>query len=140
MGTSQAARAPTTRKWKNVPASLRNPNRNPATVTNAVLAATGPALMTAGVATNPFFYAAYQGIRFAIDVRQHGLEVAARNTAIRVVDEYVGPSIARGLWDAASSHVDPEIANSPFGKLAETAFKKTMSSVISKGIDAMVEE
>jgi hypothetical protein len=139
MGTSQAASLPKTRKMNKIPASLRNPERNASTVVDAVASAAIPAL-SGGIISEPAVYAVVEGVRFALDAKENGITSAAERAAVRISEKYVGPSIAQGLWDAASSQMNPQLANSPYGRLAETAFKKTVSTVISKGVKAMVEE
>lgn len=139
MGTSQAASLPKTRRMNKIPASLRNPERNASTVVDAVASAAIPAL-TGGIISEPAICAAIEGVRFAVDAKEHGINEAARNAAVRIAEKYVGPSIAQGLWDVASSQMNPQFANSPYGRLAENAFKKTVSTVISKGVQAMVDE
>lgn len=139
MGTSQAARIPTTKKFNKVPSSLRSPARNPSTVVDAVVSAAIP-MLPGGAVGAPVYYAAYEGMRFIYEVQQHGFEKAVERTAVRISEKYLAPSVAKGLWDVVASNVDPKLANSPYGRLAETAFKKTVSSIVAKGVAAMVEE
>lgn len=82
----------------------------------------------------------FVGLRFALDVRESGLDSAVKREAIRVSERYVVPSISSGLWDVAVSKMDPKFSNSPFGRLAEAAFKKTMNQVMSKGAEALAKE
>jgi hypothetical protein len=138
MGTSQAVRLPKTQRMRKIPASLRNPELNASTVVDAVASAAIPAL-SGGLVSEPVVHAAIEGVRFALEVKEHGLNQAVERTAIRLSEKYVVPSIAKGLWDVASSQMDPQVASSPYGRLAEVAFKKTVSTVASKGIKAMVE-
>lgn len=138
MGTSQAARLPITRKTRKIPASLRNPERNAETVVNAVVSAALPAL-SGGIASEPAFYAITEGIQFALDARKHGIAQAAERSAIRISEKYVAPSIAKGLWDIVESRMDAQLSGSPYGRLAESAFRKTVSSIVTKGAEAISE-
>jgi len=139
MGTSRAANAPTTKKWNKVPSALHSPSRNASTIVDAVVSATIPMVPTSSIST-PAFYAAYEGVHFISEVRKHGFDKAVERTAIRVSEKYIAPSIAKGVWDVAASKIDPKFVSSPYGRLAEVAFRRTISSIVSKGIKAMEEE
>jgi len=140
VGTSRAARAPATRKWNNVIGTLKAPVRNAETVTNVAFSVAMSVLPTISPVSTPIFFGITEGLRFALDVRDRGLEPAARREAIRISERYVIPSISEGLWNIASSKMDLEFSCSPFGRLAELAFKKTMNQVMSKGARALIEE
>jgi len=139
MGTSRAARAPPTRKWSNVIASLRSPERNATTIINTTFSVAMSTLELVSPVSVPIFYAASEGLRFALNVRNLGMDDAIRHEAIQVAERFVVPSISNGLWQLVSSKIDPKFANSPFGKLAESAFKKTMNEIMAKGIEALEE-
>jgi hypothetical protein len=140
MGTSRAAKAPATRKWNNVIGTLRAPDRNAETVLNVTLSVAMNAMPTIIPVSTPIIFGISEGLRFALDVRDKGLETAAKRETIRISERYVIPSISDGLWNIASSKMDPTFSNSPFGRLAELAFKKTMNQVMSKGARALIEE
>ena len=140
MGTSRAAKAPATRKWNNVIGTLKAPVRNAETVTNVAFSVAMSTLPTISPVSTPIFFGISEGLRFALDVRERGLEEAAKREAIRISERYVIPSISAGLWDIISTKMDPEFSNSPFGRLAELAFKKTMNQVMSKGARALTKE
>lgn len=140
MGTSRAAKAPATRKWNNVIGTLKAPVRNAETVTNVAFSVAMSTLPTISPVSTPIFFGISEGLRFALDVRERGLEEAAKREAIRISERYVIPSISAGLWDIVSTKMDPEFSNSPFGRLAELAFKKTMNQVMSKGARALIKE
>lgn len=140
MGTSRAAKAPATRKWNNVIGTLKAPVRNAETVTNVAFSVAMSTLPTISPVSTPIFFGISEGLRFALDVRERGLEEAAKREAIRISERYVIPSISAGLWDIVSTKMDPEFSNSPFGRLAELAFKKTMNQVMSKGAQALTKE
>jgi hypothetical protein len=139
MGTSHAAPSPNTKKWGAVIGSLRNPERMASTVLRATVSAALP-LIPAGYLATPALYVAYEGFRFATEVQEKGLEEAVKREAIQISVKYLVPSISNGLWSTVNSKMDPEFANTPFGKLAEIAFKKTMNSILSKGIQALEEQ
>lgn len=140
MGTSRAAKAPPTRKWNAVIGTLVAPERDANTVLNMAFSVALNTLPTISPVSTPIAFGLSEGLKFALDVRERGLESAVRREAIRVSEQYVVPSISSGLWDIASSKMDPKFSNSPFGRLAEVAFKKTMNQVMSKGAEALVEE
>ena len=138
MGTSQAASAPTTKDWKqHVPSALRSPVHNPVTIADAVLSSTLPILLPSGLITAPLFCLTYESIRFLIAYKSGGLEKAAEEFAIRISSSYIAPSIAKSLWNTIQPQIAPEFTNSPYGKIAERAMTKTISSIIAKGVKAM---
>ena len=67
MGTSHAAKAPPTRKWSNVIASLRAPERNAATTVNTTFSVAMGTLNLVYPVSAPIFYAASEGLRFAFE-------------------------------------------------------------------------
>jgi hypothetical protein len=138
MGTSHAAPAPSTKKWSRVVGSLKNPDRTAKTVFNATISAALP-LVPTGYISAPVICAAYEGLRFATEVRKIGLQKTVAREAIWTSEKFLIPSISNGLWDLAKSKLDPEFTNTPFGKLAEAAFKKTLNSVLTKGVQALEE-
>jgi len=140
MGTSRAAKAPPTRKWNNVIGALKAPERNANAVLNVAFSVAISTLPTISPVSAPIAFGVSEGLRFAFDVRERGLDTAVRREAIRVSERYVVPSISNGLWEIASSKMDPKFSNSPFGRLAEVAFKKTMNQVMSKGAEALAKE
>jgi hypothetical protein len=140
MGTSRAAKAPPTKKWNNVIASLKAPERNANTVLNVAFEVAINTLPTTSPVSVPIAFGVSEGLRFAVDVRESGLDRAVRRGAIRVSERYVVPSISGGLWDIALSKMDPKFSNSPFGRLAEIAFKKTMNQIMSKGAEALARK
>lgn len=140
MGTSHAARAPATRKWSTVIASLRAPERNAASVVGVTFSVAMRTLPAVAPVSTPIIWGASEAFRFVLDVRERGLENAVKREAIRLSEQYVIPSISSGLWEVASAKIDPRFANSPFSRLAEVAFKKTMNQVMTKGVEALEEE
>ena len=140
MGTSRAAKAPSTKKWNNVIGTLKAPERNANTVLNVAFSVAVSTLPTITPVSAPIAFGVSEGLRFALDVRDRGLDVAVKREAIRVAERYVVPSISNELWSVASSKMDPKISNSPFGRLAEVAFKKTMNQIMSKGAKALAQE
>jgi len=140
MGTSRASKAPPTRKWNNVIGALKAPERNAQTVLNVTLSVAMSSMPTIIPVSTPILFAVSEGLKFALDVRHRGLNEAIKREAIRISERYVIPSISDGLWNAAYSKMDPRFSNSPFGYLAEIAFKKTMNQIMSRGAQALVEE
>ena len=138
MGTSHAAPSPNTKKWSAVIGSLRSPERIASTVLSATVSAALP-LVPIGYVAAPAVYAAYGCFKFVTDVQERGLQEAIKKEAIQISAKYLVPSISNGLWSLAQSKLDPEFANTPFGKLAEVAFKKTMNAILSKGVQALEE-
>jgi len=139
MGTSHAAASPNTVKWSAVTGSLKNPDRSASTVINATFLATLP-LLPAGYVTLPAVYSAYECFKFASGVQKDGLEATVKKEAIQVSVKFLVPSISNGLWNLTASKLGVEFTNTPFGKLAEVAFKKTMNTILSNGIRALEEQ
>lgn len=81
-------------------------------------------------------YGISAGLRFVSEVNRRGISSALTSREIPVNQRYLAPSIANGLWNLASSEMDSESANSPFGRLAEKAFKKTINYLMAKGAPA----
>lgn len=140
MGTSRAAKAPPTRKWNNVIGTLKSPERNANTVVNVTFSVAMGVMPSIAPISTPIVFGISEGLRFALDVKDRGLEEAIRREAIHISETYVIPSIADGLWNIASDKMSPGFSNSPFGRLAEIAFKKTMNQIMSMGAEALVEE
>ena len=116
------------------------PERSANTVLNVAFSVAINTLPTISPVSSPIVFGVSEGLRFALDVRERGLDEAIRHEAIRVSERYVVPSISNGLWDVASSKMNAKFSNSPFGRLAEVAFKKTMNQVMSKGAEALAKE
>lgn len=140
MGTSRAAKAPATRRWNKVIGTLKSPDRNASTVVNVAFSVAMSAMPSIVPVSAPIFIGISEGLRFVLDVKDRGLEEATKREAIHVSETYVIPSISDGLWNIASNKMGPGFSNSPFGRLAEVAFKKTMNQIMSKGAEALVEE
>jgi hypothetical protein len=138
MGTSHAAPQPKTVAWQKVLGSLRSPARNPATVLSATLTAALP-LLPGLQGVYPITYAMAEGVRFIIDVDKRGLSFAVRKEAERLSDKFLIPSISDGLWNELERRADPRFVSGPYGTLAEIAFKKTLSSIMEKGAQALLE-
>lgn len=138
MGTSHAARQPKTMGWAKVVSSLSAPTRNPATILTATLSATVPFIPAAQVFYSATF-AVLEGIRFVNDVHNRGFERAVRREALSLSDRFLIPSISDGLWNATTSKADPRLLSGPYGRIAEMAFKKTMTSIMTKGEHALME-
>lgn len=136
MGTSQVARAPPTKKWKKVTSAMLE--RNASSIINTAMKIALP-LVPAGHISIPAFYAVSEGIRFAIAVKNRGLERAAKREGIRLAERFVAAGVSDALWHLATSKVDNRLVNSPFGRLAEGAFKKTVNAIVRKGANALEE-
>jgi len=139
LGTSHAAPAPKTVKWGAVAGSLKNPNRQGSTVLSATFMAALP-LIPGGFASVPALYCAYECFKFASDVQKNGLEATVKKEEIQLSTKFLVPSISNCLWNLAATKMGPELTNTPFGKLAEVAFKKTVSAVLTNGIKAFEEQ
>ena len=140
VGTSRAAKAPRTTKWNKVIDTLRSPERSAETVFGVTFSVAMNAMATLNPVSVPIFYGISEGLRFVIDVKERGLDAATKSEAIRISATWVVPSISAGLWDMASSKMDKDFLSSPFGRLAELAFKKTMNQIATKGVQALVKE
>jgi len=140
MGTSRAAKAPPTRKWNAVIGTLKSPDRSASTVVNVAFSVAMSVMPSIAPVSTPIVIGISEGLRFALDVKDKGLEEAAKRETIHISETYVIPSISDGLWSIASNKMGTGFSNSPFGRLAEVAFKKTMNQIMSKGAEALVEE
>jgi hypothetical protein len=140
LGTSRAAKAPPTRRWNDVIGTLKAPNRNAETVASVALSVAMSTLPEISPVSTPIVFGALEGIRFVLDVQEKGLEAAVQREAILISERYVIPSISEGLWYIVSSKMDQRFTNSPFGRLAQLAFTKTMDQVMSKGARALIAE
>ncbi len=139
MGTSRAARAPPTKKWNNVIGTLMASERTAGSVLNVTFSVAMSTLPTVIPVSTPIIFGISEGLRFALYVKNRGLDEAVKREALHISDQYVIPSISDGLWNVALSKMDPSLSSTPFGRLAEVAFKKTMNQVMSKGAKALVE-
>jgi len=140
MGTSRAAKAPPTTRWNQVIGTLKAPERDAATVAEVTFSVAMYALPSVTPVAIPIAYGISEGLRFAADVREDGIDAAIKKGGLRLVVRYLAPSISNSLWDIAASRMDARFVASPFGRLAELAFKKTMNQVLSRGAKAFEEE
>lgn len=138
MGTSHAAKAPTTVRWAKVSGSLMSPQRNAGTVLGATLSAVLP-WIPLGYTTAPIISAVAEGIKFALLARKIGFEEAAKSQGISYAEKFAAFAVSEGMWKIATVSVPSQFINSPYGRIAEIAFKKTMNSILIKGIKAMEE-
>jgi len=124
MGTSHAAAAPKRVGWKKVAASIRSPLRNSDTIVEQ-----GFSVIVDVVPDNfirePVIFAISEGTKFVSAAKDKGLEQAFQSESLQVSEKYPTVSAAHEIWKLASSKADPRTINSPFGMLAEAAFKKT---------------
>ncbi len=140
MGTSKAVRAPPTRKWNAVLGALDAPIRDTDFIANATLSIAIGCLSNTSPVNAPLIFGMAEGVRFLSDVNEYGINEATERGALRVVSNYLIPSLSDALWSEVLSNVDSEHVNSPFSRLAETAFKKTLNQIMIKGVEAYVEE
>jgi|SRR5208282_3443842 len=140
MGTSRAAKAPPTRRWNQVIGSLKAPERDAATIIDLTFSIAMHTLPPVNPIAIPIVYGISEGLRFAADVEESGIDVAVKKEALRLSGKYIIPSISDSLWNLAANRIDLNYTNSAFGRLAEQAFKKTMNQVLSKGAAALESE
>lgn len=134
MGTSQAARAPPTRKWKRVTSAVLE--RNASSIVSNTMKIAMP-MIPASHFSIPALCAVSEGIRFAWLVKNKGLEDAVNTEGIRLAETFVAAGISITLWKIVAAKVDSTLVNSPFGRLAENSFKKTIFAIIEKGAGAL---
>lgn len=140
MGTSRAANAPPTKKWNNVIGTLNAPTRIASTVLSVTFSVAMSTMPTIVPVSTPIIFGISEGLKFALDVKDRGLEKAVKHEALQVSEKYLIPSISDSLWNVASNKIDPSLSSTPFGRLAEVAFKKSMNQIMSKGAEAVAEE
>lgn len=138
MGTSHAAKAPTTVSWSKVSGSLMSPQRNAGTVLGATLSAVLP-WIPVGYTVEPIIAIVAEGIKFALLAKEKGFSQAAKSQGISFAEKFATFAVSEGVWKIATANIPHEFVNSPYGRIAEIAFKKTMNSVLIKGIKAMEE-
>jgi len=139
MGTSGSNTVPTTKGFKKVAGSLRAPFRIPANILQFTLSA-AIGFIPSGFVGFPVVLAASEGISFVKLTKEKGLESAITIKALEISTNYIVPSVSHELWKVTSNKLGPEFAGSPYGQIAEKAFKKTFSSILSKGVKALEEE
>lgn len=138
-GTSGSNTVPRTKGFKKVAGSLSAPTRIPRKIAEFALSA-ALGFIPSGFVGLPVIYAASEGIRFVQLTKEEGIEAAIKLQAIEITLNYLVPSVSHELWKATATKLGPEFAGSPYGLIAEKAFKKTVSTVLSKGVKALEEE
>ena len=138
MGTSSVRPAPRAREWKKVVSGLAASRRQVVPIVSRTLRIILPTLPFNQVVF-PLFYGAYEGVRFALHVRRYGLERALKKEGIRIAETFIAPRLSDVVWDKVSTKLPAGSVNSPIGKLSEAAFKKTMNTILVKGVEAGVE-
>lgn len=136
MGTSRSNRLPRTKAFKKLAGSLRSPVRDPSVITQFALSAAIDYIPIT-YASSPLLFAAVEGIEFASLTKEVGFEAALKEFKGYIIKNYIGASISLTLWKSVISRSDPKYMSSPYGRLAEIAFKKTYSSIIKKGAKAL---
>ncbi len=92
-------------------------------------------LLPDGSAKTPIYVGASETVYFLYQWRQGGLENAVRMSGRRITEEYVVPAIVSRSWGAIAGRLPA----SPLSRYAERAYKKTMTQVLDKGVDALAE-
>lgn len=92
-------------------------------------------LLPDGPAKTPVYIGASETVYFLYQWRQGGLENAARMSGRRIAEEYVVPAIVGRSWDSVAKRLPP----SPLSRYAERAYKKTMTQILDKGVDALAD-
>ncbi len=139
MGTSSVKHRPKGRNWKKVVSGLSAPTRQSASIVNQTIKIALP-VIPIGQSVVPAYYAVSMGIRFGLEVKERGLEGALKREGVRITEEFLIPRISDAMWDIISERLPAGDVNSPVGRLAETAFKKTVSAILLKGAKAMIDE
>jgi hypothetical protein len=83
----------------------------------------------------PAYYGATEGVRFLLDVKEYGLEEAAKREGVRLTHDIIAPRISGALWSKVAEKA-PGLADSPMGAYAERTFKTTMNDIITRGVEA----
>lgn len=92
-------------------------------------------LLPDGAAKTPVYIGASETVYFLYQWRQGGLENAVRMSGRRITEEYVVPALVGRSWDAIATRLAP----SPLSRYAEKAYKRTMTQILDKGVDALAE-
>ncbi len=88
-----------------------------------------------GAAKTPIYVGASETVYFLYQWRQGGLEHALRASGRRIAEEYLVPGIVNRSWTEIASRAPA----TPLSKYAESAYKKTMTEILDKGVDALAE-
>ena len=88
-----------------------------------------------GAAKTPVYIGASETVYFLYQWRQGGLENAIRMSGQRIAEEYAVPALVGRSWDAIATRLPP----GPLSKYAERAYKKTLTQILDKGVDALAE-
>ena len=92
-------------------------------------------LLPNGAAKTPIYVAASEATYFAYKWKTEGLDRALRESGRRIGKEYAVPALVNRSWDEIAKRVPP----SPLSGYAERAYKKTMTQILNKGVDALAE-
>ena len=92
-------------------------------------------LLPDGSAKMPLYCAAYEAVYFAYQWKENGLEHAARESGRRIGKEYLVPTVVNRSWERISRH-SPQ---TPLTGYAEKAYKRTMSQILNRGVDALAD-
>jgi hypothetical protein len=136
MGTSHAASAPKRKSWDRVASAMRSPIRNASTITDAALNVAFD-VIPKGFIGNPIAGGTNAGMKFLSSVEKSGFKETVEKDSIAVSEKFMPSRLSNSLWIKASSQVESKYINTPFGKIAEIAFKKSVSSVVTKGSKAL---
>ena len=137
MGTSTVRQAPRSDNWRSVVKDLETGARKAAPIVDRTMKEALPTLPNGHVKT-PVYYGVSEGIRFALDVKKRGLDKALKAQSVRLVEEFAAPSMSDVVWAKVAAKVGP-VSNSPVGRLAEIAFKRTLNEIVVRGAKAGLE-
>ena len=134
MGTTSVRRAPRSPEWKRVVTDLGKDVRKAAPLVDSGIKTVLP-MLPDGPTKAPIYWGASEGVRFCVDVHDHGLEKAVKNEGVRLTQQFVAPQISDAVWNKIAEK-SPGLANSPTGRIAEYAFRDTMNDIITRGAEA----
>lgn len=92
-------------------------------------------LLPNGSAKTPIYIGATETLYFAYKWREGGLEHAIRESGRRIGKEYVVPFVVDRSW----AEVAKRMPASPLSRYAEGAYKRTMTQILEKGVDALAD-
>ncbi len=92
-------------------------------------------LLPNGSAKTPVYIGATETLYFAYKWREGGLEHAFRESGRRIGKEYLVPFAVDRSW----GEVTKRMPSSPLSRYAESAYKRTMTQILNKGVDALAD-
>jgi len=92
-------------------------------------------LLPNGSAKTPIYIVGSEALFFAYQWHEGGFENAIRESGRRISKEYFIPSIVNWSW----GKIAERIPDGPLSGIAKNAYTSTMTQLLDKGVDALVD-